>query len=398
MLLRLRSRDGLERVKVADDATVADLRQAIAADLSIPVDDFVISQEPTLLTAKDGESVQTLSALSKSLKGLGIQHGDTLFMKYGIKRSIPGPPRSTFETRPFGAHMDVRRMVAAQTRIERQETAACSSASFDAEAAHAFQSYVSAALAFSIKRGGILYGVVGEEGAVQVHAIYEPPQSATADSLQLERGTEEEAAADVIATTLGWTKVGWVYSQSVKERDFIDEIGETAVTAMVAAFPGDDGQVEVHVEAFQVSRQCVKLWKEGWFQDQTEPSGVTTLRNPKEPGNATPVIVAGKDQGEVDNDYFLMPVSIKDHVGPLENAFPCENRLLPQGKAELRAHLQKRSGKPFAERLADFHLLLFLARQPNFDLTEVGHLTAAVAAKEPVGEGYELLIESLAGM
>lgn len=27
-----------------------------------------------------------------------------------------------------------------------------------------------------------------------------------------------------------------------------DEIGETAVTAMVAAFPGDDGQVEVHVE------------------------------------------------------------------------------------------------------------------------------------------------------
>lgn len=25
----------------------------------------------------------------------------------------------------------------------------------------------------------------------------------------------------------------------------------------------------------------MKLWKEGWFQDQTEPSGVTTLRNPK---------------------------------------------------------------------------------------------------------------------
>lgn len=53
--------------------------------------------------------------------------------------------------------------------------------------------------------------------------------------------------------------------------------------------------------------------------------------NTQEPGNAMPVIVAGKDQGEVDNDYFLMPVSIKDHVGPLENAFPCENRLLPQG-------------------------------------------------------------------
>lgn len=37
-----------------------------------------------------------------------------------------------------------------------------------------------------------------------VNAIYEPPQSGNADSLQLERGTEEEAAADLIAAHLGW--------------------------------------------------------------------------------------------------------------------------------------------------------------------------------------------------
>ena len=39
-----------------------------------------------------------------------------------------------------------------------------------------FQSYVQSALAFSIKRGGILYGTKDEEGNVTVHAIYEPPQ------------------------------------------------------------------------------------------------------------------------------------------------------------------------------------------------------------------------------
>ena len=39
-----------------------------------------------------------------------------------------------------------------------------------------FQSYVQSALAFSIKRGGILYGNKDEEGHVTVHAIYEPPQ------------------------------------------------------------------------------------------------------------------------------------------------------------------------------------------------------------------------------
>ncbi len=34
-------------------------------------------------------------------------------------------------------------------------------------------------------------------------------------------------------------------------------------------------------QVFQVSAQCVKLWKEGWFQQQGEPGGTSTLRNPK---------------------------------------------------------------------------------------------------------------------
>lgn len=43
------------------------------------------------------------------------------------------------------------------------------------------------------------------------------------------------------------------------------------------------------------------------------------------------MIVAVKDLGEVDNDYFLIPVGIRDHEGPLHTSFPIENRLLPQG-------------------------------------------------------------------
>lgn len=38
---------------------------------------------------------------------------------------------------------------------------------------------------------------------MDVEFIYEPPQSATADRLQLERGTEEERAADFLAERLG---------------------------------------------------------------------------------------------------------------------------------------------------------------------------------------------------
>lgn len=35
---------------------------------------------------------------------------------------------------------------------------------------------------------------------------------------------------------------------------------------------------DVHFEAFQVSKQAVKLFKEGWFQRQEQPSGVSKLR------------------------------------------------------------------------------------------------------------------------
>ena len=58
----------------------------------------------------------------------------------------------------------------------RQETPHCTSVSFERHAANAFQSYVSGALAFSIKRGGVLYGNIDEEGRAVVEVIYEPEQ------------------------------------------------------------------------------------------------------------------------------------------------------------------------------------------------------------------------------
>ena len=78
-----------------------------------------------------------------------------------------------------GPSMSVNEMIARQTRIERQESPHCASVSFERHAANAFQSYVRDALAFSIKRGGVLYGCA-------------PPQlrhSSTAVELQTSRQT-----------------------------------------------------------------------------------------------------------------------------------------------------------------------------------------------------------------
>ena len=146
---------------------------------------------------------------------------------------------------------------------------------------------------------------------------------------------------------------------------------------------------------------------------------------------ATPAIVASKDVGEVDNDYFLVPVGIRDHGGPLGATFPVENRLLPQGEIraegwlgvvegvgrplypptrrlicpphplcpptaqprhllslsagneELREFLTAAKRRPAELRYADFHFLLWLAKQPHLDpLTDVAarRRCSAVAA------------------
>ena len=43
---------------------------------------------------------------------------------------------------------------------------------------------------------------------------------------------------------------------------------------------GPGGALHEH-DSMQVSKQCVKLVKEGWFDLQKEASGVSTLTNPK---------------------------------------------------------------------------------------------------------------------
>lgn len=319
--------------------------------------------------------------------------------------------------------MDIDAMIAAQTRIERQENPISKSVSFDRYAVNAFQSYVANAIAFSIKRGGILYGTIGEEGTVSVEAIWEPPQQGAVETLVMERDTDkdssnnnnsEEHYADYIAQGLGLKKVGWIFNQAMgSDREYIfnseelrdmaavqAEMGEQAVTAVVVNLPGEEegDPPEVHVEAFQVSQQCVKLYQQGWVQDQTEPTGTTLLRNPREVKNEKPVILNGKDVGEVDNDFFLVPVPILDHEGPLQSSFPVENRLFPgQSGTEMKQHIKSCKSKG-VNYMSDFHFLLYLAKQANFGESDLEVILGCVKSNAQVPEGYQIIIDSMAGL
>jgi nuclear protein localization family protein 4 len=76
MIIRLRSRDGLERIEVDDGATVAGLKLAIHQRLHIPMEQLQLSRDAGLLTSKAPEQLRDMAADSAGLRALGLQHGD----------------------------------------------------------------------------------------------------------------------------------------------------------------------------------------------------------------------------------------------------------------------------------------------------------------------------------
>lgn len=161
-------------------------------------------------------------------------------------------------------------------RVERQESASCPALSLDRSAAGAFQSYVNGYLGFSVKRAGILYGRFLEDGTAMVDAIFEPRQQGSALSVAVEPGTREEEIADSVATMLGMQRVGWVFSQSIAEREHVlsaEEVvqmarfqqacgGGKGVTAVVSLWEEEEGKHVVHFEAFQVTRNTAEQSRE----------------------------------------------------------------------------------------------------------------------------------------
>ncbi|XP_047058531.1 NPL4-like protein [Lolium rigidum] len=409
MILRIRSRDGTDRITVPTAATVADLQRLIAATATVPVPLQRLSLDPALLLPAG--QAQPLDP-SAPLASLPLANGSFVYLSYppDARSAQPPPPRALAPAGSFGKKMTMDDLIARQIRVTRQEAPLCSAASFDRDAANAFQLYVAESLAFAVKRAGFLYGRVdAETKEVLVDFIYEPPQNATEDVLQLMRDTNEEARVDAIADGLGMRRVGLVFTQAVGRK--ASETGEYTmssrevvqaaqlqaeggipewVTAVVKLEVGDDGSGDVHFEAFQMSEVCVKLFKDGVLETEIADSDDPRLSKMRKE-----VIAGGKDTMEVDNDFFLVPVKISDHQGPLSTGFPIENRGLPLA-TKLRAHLDRAKHLPFVKRISDFHLLLQATAMLDVK-ADVPALAACVRLQAEVPEGYQLLIEYLAG-
>ncbi|XP_061969385.1 NPL4-like protein 1 [Populus nigra] len=408
VMVRIRSRDGLERVSIDNtNITVSQLKTLIQNQLQIPVPSQTLSTNQSLLLAKSPSDLLKFTDMSNPdtpLSSLSISHGSLIFLAYDGERTIAGPA-----VRPagsFGRKMTIDDLIAKQMRVTRQENPHCDSVSFDRDCANAFQHYVNETLAFAVKRGGFMYGTVSEEGKVEVDFIYEPPQQGTEEVLMLLRDSDEEKLVEAITACLGMRRVGFIFTQTIMQdkKDYTlshREVLQAAelhaeselkewVTAVVKLEVSEDGGADVHFEAFQMSDMCIRLFKEGWFETEIGEDADPKLSKMKKD-----VVVGTKDVKEVDNDFFLVVVKILDHLGPLSSTFPIENRITQVTMRALRSHLDRAKNLPFVKRISDFHLLLFLAKYLDLN-SDVPALAECVLAQTAVPEGYQILIESMA--
>ncbi|WCJ21436.1 Nuclear pore localization protein NPL4 [Euphorbia peplus] len=407
MMLRIRSRDGLERVSIDNpNINIFHLKTLIQNQLQIPIQNQTLSTNQNLLLSKTPSDLLNFTDMSDPntpLSSLKISHGSIVFLAYEGERTIPGP--AVQPAGSFGRKMTMDDLIAKQMRVSRQETPHCESVSFDRDSANAFQQYVNETLAFAVKRGGFMYGTVSEEGKVEVDFIYEPPQQGTEEILMLLRDPAEEKLVDAIAVGLGMRKVGFIFTQTISQdkKDYTlsnREVLQAAelhaeselkewVTALVKLEVNEDGGADVHFEAFQMSDMCIRLFKEQWFETE-----IGEDMDPKLSKMKKEVVVGVKDIREVDNDFFLVVVKILDHQGPLTSSFPVENRVVQVTTRALKNHLDRSKSLPFVKRISDFHLLLFVGRM--LDVSDVPALAEYVQTQEAIPEGYQLLIESMA--
>lgn len=408
MMLRIRSRDGLERISFeSPQITVSQLKNLIQSQLQIPIDSQTLSTNQNLLLAKTPADLLKFNDManpSTLLSSLNLSHGSMVFLAYEGERTVSGP---TFHpSGSFGRKMTMDDLIAKQMRVTRQENPHCELVSFDRDCANAFQHYVNETLAFGVKRAGFMYGTVSEVGKVEVDFIYEPPQQGTEENLVILRDPEEEKFVEAIAVGLGMRSVGFIFTQTISQdkkdytlsnrevlqaAEFQAESGlKEWVTALVKLEVNEDGGTDVHFEAFQMSDMCVRLFKEGWFETE-----IAVDADPKLSKMKKDVMVGVKDTREVDNDFFLVVVKISDHQGPLTTTFPIENRDNNVNLRALKNHLDRTRNLLFVKRISDFHLLLLLARFLDLS-SDVPALAECVQRQATVPEGYQLLIESLA--
>uniref|UniRef100_A0A3B3ZDT2 Nuclear protein localization protein 4 homolog n=1 Tax=Periophthalmus magnuspinnatus TaxID=409849 RepID=A0A3B3ZDT2_9GOBI len=297
------------------------------------------------------------------------------------------------------------------------------------------------------QRMGYLYGRYTEHKDIplgiraEVAAIYEPPQTATQNSLELLEDPKA-AAVDEIASKLGLCKVGWIFTDLVSEDTRIGTVrytrnqdsyflsAEECITAghfqnqqpnpcrlsreghfgskfvTVLATGGPDNQV--HFEGYQVSNQCMALVRDECLLPCKDASELGYAKESSPEQYVPDVFYKDKDKFGNDVTFLARPLPVEyliiditttfpkdpQYTFSSSQRFPIENREMlgeTQDFHSLATYLSQCSSTVFLNIVSDFHLLLFLVTNEVMPLGDsIGLLLDAVkTSNEDVAQTWK---------
>jgi len=90
MILRLRSRDGMELVAIDTYATIGQLKEAIAIQIGIPIhEQYLSTNRDALLFEKRDDFCFFINDEKMRIRSLNISHGDVVYLYYqGEERKV----------------------------------------------------------------------------------------------------------------------------------------------------------------------------------------------------------------------------------------------------------------------------------------------------------------------
>ena len=269
-------------------------------------------------------------------------------------------------------------------------------------------------------RVAFLYGHFTDGNKVRVECIYEPPQECTDTEFELLQDDKEEKV-EVLANSLGLTRVGWLIVHPPREKDFIMSgmealtaaelqldaakgVNDTCFITVMATLRQTNMETDDSkparlewtpaVDAFQTHKLCMEMVAENALDVHPTDPGFTRVHE------TFTARAEGRDLKDVPTQLMVAPVPIVQASSEtFVSMFPKANREgVVQTRNDLKKQLEKAGKEGWTEKdlLRDFHLLLFLC-----DLLTLHDMPALCQSLlDPEGrleDGNLLLIRSIAG-
>jgi len=438
VLLRIRTKDGTERLQTPPGATLRDVRGLIENQFGVPVAQQALARSDPMGRQK-GAALTTADDV-QALAALRISNGELLFLDYAMERENQA---HYVEKDPFSTQVkegELRQQGKAQWTLSNfldyrstkefvlgaPPEPHTKFVQIDQRATQTLINYM-IMTGFGQKRVGWLYGrwvsdsATGEAG-VQVHAIYEPKQDCTADAIQLLDDPEGEEKLSKLAAMLQLTRVGVVIAHPAREYAFaVSELLLAAKqhAAAIEAAPEEgkrfivmkarpvletetDIEGVATVEAYQVTDQCVELaMRDAFTESKTDPRVAKCAKD-------CTFLVEKKEQRKATMEHFVARVfdvgralDGSPFASFLSSGFAVENRPTePQDANAMASYLRGRRsrGEPFIRTVADLHFLLFLSNLLDMN-TEMSVLcTTIVEGRDTDLDGFQLMINCYAGL